>query len=142
MTLIDLAAINPLTSRIIKCGVEVHRRLGPGLLESVYHVCLAFELRAAGLTVVENMPVPVCYKGMKLDCAFRADFLVNDTVIVEIKAVAELMAVHEAQLLTYLRLTDRPVGLLMNFNVPLLKEGICRRLNPGTTTITSVSPCL
>jgi GxxExxY protein len=125
-----------LTSRIIKCAVEVHRRLGPGLLESVYHVCLAFELRAAGLTVVENMPVPVCYKDIKFDCAFRADFLVNDTAIVEIKAVAELAAVHEAQLLTYLRLTDRPVGLLLNFNVPILKQGIRRKLNPGTATST------
>ncbi len=128
---IDLAAIDPLTSRIIKCGVEVHRRLGPGLLESVYHVCLAFELRAAGLTVVENMPVPVCYKDHQVRLRLpKADFLVNDTVIVEIKAVAELAPVHEAQLLTYLRLTDRPVGLLMNFNVPMLKEGICRRVEP------------
>ena len=110
MTWIDLAAIDPLTSRIIGCGVEVHRRLGPGLLESVYHVCLAFELRNSGLTVVENMRVPVSYKDLRF----------------------------EAQLLTYLRLTNRPVGLLMNFNVPILKEGIRRRVNPGT----SVPPSL
>jgi GxxExxY protein len=140
MTWIDLAAIDPLTSRIIACGVEVHRRLGPGLLESVYHVCVAFELRNAGLTVVENMRVPVSYKDLRFECALKADFLVNDAVIVEIKSVAEIAPVHEAQLLTYLRLTNRPVGLLMNFNVPILKEGIRRRVNPGTTP--SVPPSL
>lgn len=129
MTRLDLAAIDPLTSKIIGCGVEVHRQLGPGLLESVYHVCLGFELRNAGLTVVENLSVPVLYKDLRFVCALKADFLVNDTVIVEIKSVVEIAPVHEAQLVTYLRLSNRPVGLLMNFNVAVLKEGIRRKLN-------------
>ena len=143
MAHINLAEIDPLTSRIIACGVEVHRRLGPGLLESVYHVCLGYELRNAGLAVVENMTVPVSYKDLRFVCALKADFLVNDTVIVEIKSVADIAPVHEAQLLTYLRLTNRPVGLLMNFNVPVLKEGIRRKLNARTNASeSSVSPSL
>jgi len=139
MTHIDLEAINPLTSKIIGRGVEVHRRLGPGLLESVYHVCLVWELRTAGFTVQENKKVSIWYRGHKLDSAFMFDCLVDDTVIIEIKAVAELASVHEAQLVTYLRLTNKPVGLLMNFNVPILKDGIRRKLNPAYNPTDSVS---
>jgi GxxExxY protein len=139
MPLIDLETINPLTSKIIGCGVEVHRRLGPGLLESVYQVCLVWELRRGGLTVLENKKVPILYREHRLDAAFTLDCLVDDTVVVEIKAVAELAPVHEAQLVTYLRLTNKPVGLLINFNVPVLKDGIRRKLNPSYNPMDSVS---
>jgi GxxExxY protein len=132
MARIDLAKFNPLTSDIIKAAVEVHRGLGAGLLESVYRVCFAFELRTLGLQVVEQKKVPVHYKGLLLECGFQIDFLVNDIVVVEIKSVAAVAPVHEAQLLTYLRLTGRPVGLLINFNVPLLKSGIRRLVNTAS----------
>jgi GxxExxY protein len=126
---VDLATVNPLTDRIIRAGIEVHRRLGPGLLESVYHACLSLELRAFGFQLVEALKVPVKYKGLTFPAAFRIDMLVNDTVVLELKAVAAIAPIHEAQLLTYLRLANRPVGLLMNFNVPVLKDGIRRKLN-------------
>jgi GxxExxY protein len=95
----------------------------------VYHACLSLELRASGFQLVEALKVPVKYKGLTFPAAFRIDMLVNDTVVLELKAVATLAPVHEAQLLTYLRLSNRPVGLLMNFNVPVLKDGIRRKLN-------------
>jgi GxxExxY protein len=135
--------IRSLTSDIIKAAVEVHRGLGAGLLESVYRICFAFELRTLGLQVVEQKKVPLHYKGLVLDCGFQIDFLVNDVAIVEIKSVAAVAPVREAQLLTYLRLTGRPVGLLINFNVSLL-SGISRLVNtasPQNNLRSSVSLC-
>lgn len=116
------------TDAVIASAIEVHRALGPGLLENAYQACLAHEIRGRGLPVAAQVPVPVVYKGVSLEVGYRADLIVADTVIVEIKAVEAILPVHEAQLLTYLKLTGKRVGLLINFNVPLLKEGIVRRV--------------
>lgn len=115
-----------LTSEIIGAAIEVHRNLGPGLLESVYEVCLAYELHLKNLKVERQQSLPVVYKGMKLSSDYRIDLLVEDEVIVEIKSVNDLAPVHEAQLLSYLKLHGGGRGLLINFNVPLLKDGIRR----------------
>jgi len=115
-----------LTSQIIGAAIEVHRALGPGLLESAYQVCLAHEFSQQGIPFEQEKSLPVEYKGVRLDCGYRLDFLVAGKVIVELKAVDELHPVHEAQLLTYLKLTGCRVGLLINFNVPVLKKGIKR----------------
>lgn len=117
-----------LTRRIIGAAIEVHRVLGPGLLEAVYQACLARELDLRGLAYQQQKPLPVEYKGAKLDCGYRLDFVVEGKVIVELKAVEALTPVHEAQLLTYLRLGNCRVGLLINCNVPVLKDGIKRRV--------------
>jgi GxxExxY protein len=117
-----------LTSRIIRCAIDVHRALGPGLLESAYQ-CLAFEIRTSGLLIDVQTPVPITYKGERIDCGYRLDIVVDRTVIVEVKAVDALAPIHEAQLLTYLKLTGLPLGLLFNFNVPVLKKGIRRLIN-------------
>jgi GxxExxY protein len=127
--LAPLGPINEITSRIIAAAIEVHRRLGPGLLESVYHACLLYELRLAGLKVTSKMKIPVVYRGVLMDCSYDLDLLINDTVIVEIKCLAIVLPVHEAQLMTQLKLANKPVGLLLNFNVPIMKEGITRKLN-------------
>ena len=122
--------INALTRKVIGCAMAVHSALGPGLLESAYEACLIFELRRAGLHVEVDVHVPLLYHGVKIDCGFRLDLLVEGIVIVELKAVSAILPVHEAQLLTYLKLTGKPVGLLFNFNVVLLKDGgICRKVN-------------
>jgi len=118
-----------LSGRILGCAIEVHRELGPGLLESVYRHCLAHELRAAGITVRQEVSIPVRYKGELFDCGFRADLLVEDVLLVELKAVERLLPIHEAQLLTYLKLSDLRLGLLLNFNAVPLKTGIRRLLN-------------
>lgn len=115
-----------LTGQIIGAAIEVHRALGPGLLESAYQACLAHGLSIRDLPFEKEKPVPVEYKGVRLDCGYRPDFIVADKVVVELKAVQEIHPVHEAQLLTYLRLTGCKVGLLINFDVPLLKDGITR----------------
>jgi GxxExxY protein len=117
-----------LTSEIIGAAIEVHRVLGPGLLESAYQECLAHELTVRGIPYEREKPMPVVYKGVKLDCGYRPDFLVNHRVIVELKAVEKLHPVYEAQLLTYLKLSQCKVGLIMNFNVTVLKDGIVRRV--------------
>ena len=108
--------------------MQVHRELGPGLLESVYRVCLEHELRCRGIPFEGEVPVPVCYRGMKLDLGYRVDLLVATELVVELKAVVALVPLHTAQLLTYLKLLRRPVGLLINFNTPLLRQGIRRVL--------------
>jgi len=115
-----------LTAQIIGAAIEVHRELGPGLLESAYQACLARELSLRGLPFMQEKPLPVEYKGTRVDCGYRLDFLVDGKVIVELKAVDALAPVHEAQLLTYLKLTGCRVGLLINFYVPVLKDGIKR----------------
>lgn len=117
-----------LTGQIIGAAIEVHRALGPGLLESAYQACLARELSLRGIAFEREKPLPVEYKGLELDCGYRLDFLVEDRVVLELKAVDRLLPVHEAQLLTYLKLTGCRVGLLINFNVAVLKEGIVRRV--------------
>jgi GxxExxY protein len=117
-----------LTDRIIGAAIEVHKALGPGLLESVYEVCLCRELGLRGLRFEKQIDIPAEYKGVKLDCAYRLDLLVEGKVIVEVKSVETLLPIHEAQLLTYLRLAGKRVGLLINSNVPVLKKGIIRRV--------------
>jgi len=121
--------LDHITEAIIGAAIEVHRVLGPGLLESAYEACLAFELAQQGLKVEQQKPLPVVYKEVKLDCGYRLDLLVEDSVIVEIKAVDQLAPIHHAQLLSYLRLSGRKVGLLINFNVQVLKDGIQRVVN-------------
>ena len=120
--------VNDITESVIGGAIEVHRALGPGLLESAYSQCLRYELHLRGLPFISQRPLPVIYKGMQLDCGYRVDLIVGDTVVVEIKAVDHLTAVHDVQLLTYLRLGNWKVGLLINFNVPLLRDGIRRRV--------------
>ncbi|MEX2137952.1 MAG: GxxExxY protein [Pirellulales bacterium] len=121
--------INEITGQIIGAAIEVHRELGPGLLESAYHQCLCHELNLRGLRFEYKLPLPVRYKGIDLDCGYEMDLVVEDAVIVELKTVAKIIPVHEAQLLTYLKLYDRRVGLLINFYVSVLKEGIKRIVN-------------
>ena len=120
---------NFLTSRIIRCAIEVHKELGPGLMESVYAVCLKRVLQLDGLQVKDRVILPVYFKGEILDKEFIIDLLVEDKIIVELKSVECLLPVHEAQLLTYLRLSGKKLGLLINFNVPYLKDGIRRKIN-------------
>lgn len=115
-----------LTGEIIGCAIEVHRFLGPGLLESAYAQCLAWELSQAGLTFELEKPMPVKYKSIFLDCGYRIDFLIENEVIVELKSVADIKSIHKAQLLSYMKLSSIDIGLLINFNVKLLKNGIHR----------------
>ena len=124
--MIDDDQLNSITERIIGAAIEVHKALGPGLLESAYHACLTHELKLRGLEVETEKELPVVYKAIRLDCGYRLDLLVETTVIVELKAAQEVNAVHEAQVLSYLRLSGYPVGLLINFNVRQLTEGIRR----------------
>ncbi|MES2138532.1 MAG: GxxExxY protein [Bacteroidota bacterium] len=118
--------INQITEKIIGCAIEVHKNLGPGLLESAYEECLSFELQKAGLKIERQKPVPVVYKDIKLDCGYRMDLLVENTVIIELKTVDAFNPVHEAQILTYMKFGNKIIGLLINFNVTLLKNGIKR----------------
>ena len=115
-----------LTEKIIGFAIEVHRYLGPGLLESAYEECLCYELRQNGIGFERQVPLPVVYKAVRLDCGYRIDVVVDRRLILELKSVERLMPIHEAQVLTYMRLGDLHTGLLLNFNTPLLKEGIRR----------------
>lgn len=115
-----------LSERVIGAGIEVHRTLGAGLLESVYLACLALELELAGIPSRRQVALPVRYKGLAVPLGFRADLIVAETIVVEVKAVPAILPVHEAQLLTYLRLSGLRVGLLMNFHAPRLKDGLKR----------------
>ncbi|HKD82079.1 MAG TPA: GxxExxY protein [Candidatus Angelobacter sp.] len=117
-----------LTEKIIGAAIEVHKAIGPGLIESIYEECLCHELRLRGLKFKRQMVVPVVYKGVNLNCGHRLDLLVEDTVVVELKAVERILPVHEAQLLTYLRMLQKPAGFILNFNVPVLRNGIVRRV--------------
>ncbi len=127
--MIEKERLNRITESIIGAAIEVHRALGPGLLESAYETCLAFELVERGLKVEQQKPLPVVYREVKLDCGCRLDLLVEEEVIVEVKAVDRLAPIHQAQLLSYLRLSGCKVGLLINFNVKVLKDGIRRVVN-------------
>jgi GxxExxY protein len=125
---------DPLTQQVIGCAIEVHRNLGPGLLESTYEKCLAHELKLAGLSFINQVSMPIDYKGITLDSGYRLDFLIDDYLVVELKAVEQLLPIHQAQLITYMKLAEAPVGLLINFNVKLLKDGI-RRLFPSPSQL-------
>jgi GxxExxY protein len=120
-----------LSERVLGACIEVHRHLGPGLLESAYEECLCHELSLASLSFVRQRPVPVVYKGVKLDCGYRLDVIVEEKLLLELKAVDHLLPVHEAQVLTYLKLTVLDVGLLVNFNTPVLRRGIRRLVRRG-----------
>lgn len=117
-----------LTEQIIGAAIEVHRELGPGLLESAYEQCFCHELNLPGLVFQCQLDLPVVYKGLKLNCGYRLDVVVENSVVIEVKSVEQILPIHQAQLLTYLRLSGKKVGLLINFNVPVLKNGIVRRV--------------
>lgn len=121
--------INSITSSIIGAAVNVHRELGPGLLESTYEACLVHELAQEGIKVERQKALPVVYRGVRLDCGYRIDLLVQGQVVVEVKAVGRLEPIHRAQVLSYLKLSGCKVGLLINFNVKMLKDGVCRLVN-------------
>ncbi len=118
----------PLTNDIIAAAPEVHRQLGPGLLESTYHACVCRELAIRGIDFRGEVALPVEYKGIHLDCGYRMDLVIADKIAVELKSVEKILPIHEAQLLTYLRLSHLRVGLLINFNVRMLRQGIIRRI--------------
>jgi GxxExxY protein len=124
----DKDDLKKLTESIIGAAIEVHRELGPGLLESAYEACLAYELRELGLIIERQKELPVIYKGVTVDCGYRLDLLVENEVIIELKAVERLEPIHDAQLLSYLKLADKRVGLLINFNVTQLIKGLKRRV--------------
>ena len=125
-------SINIISGQIIKAAIEVHKNLGPGLLESTYESCLIHELIDSGLCVRSQVALPVLYKGKSIDAGYRIDLLVEDQVILELKAVDRLLPIHSAQILTYLKLSGLKVGLLMNFNTERMKEGIHRFINNKT----------
>lgn len=121
-----LSGDRDLTERVIGSAIDVHRHLGPGLLELAYEECLCFELRQAGIEHRRQVPLPVVYKDVRLDCGYRMDIVVRDQLIIEIKAIERIAPLHEAQILTYLRLSGYTVGLLLNFNSVVLKDGLRR----------------
>jgi GxxExxY protein len=136
-----VADLNEITEKIIGAAIEVHRHLGPGLLESAYEECLCYELNQAGLRFERQVHLPIHYKGIQLEGAYRMDVIVEDAVVVEIKATEQMLPLYSAQVLTYLRSAHKTIGLLINFNVPLLKDGLRRIVNeyPGPTPRLSVS---
>jgi GxxExxY protein len=126
---LPIEGINRLTRRIIGAAMRVHKKIGPGVLESAYQLCFACELKNSGLRFVAQQPIPLVYGEIRLERCYRLDFLIEDVVIVEVKAVDRLLPLHRAQMLTYLRLTGCPVGLVLNFCAPLMKQGIMRVAN-------------
>lgn len=128
MKKLELEELNKITEVVIGAAIEVHKHLGPGLLESAYRECLKYELLQRGHLALQEVPLPLIYKGLKLDCGYRLDLLVNDAIIVEVKSVSELSPIHEAQLLSYLKISGGKLGLLLNFNVKFLKHGGIKRL--------------
>ena len=132
--------INQLSSQIIKAAINVHKELGPGLLESVYQRCMILELKSMGLSIRSEVPVPIIFRGQKVhDDGFRLDLLVEDAIIVELKSVEKVQNLHKKQLLTYLKLTNKPLGLLINFNEVLLKNGVTRIINTPQGQIISLT---
>ena len=121
--------MNGLTEKIIGAAIEVHKALGPGLLESAYELCLAHELSLRNIFFERQVPLPITYKSLPLDCGYRLDFLVEKKVVLELKAADGLQPIHQAQLMTYLKLAEWGIGLLINFNVPVLKKGIKRMVH-------------
>jgi GxxExxY protein len=126
---------NLLTEKIIACCIEVHNELGPGLLESVYEICTIEALTEMGIKVDSQVKVPVVFKGSVLEKEFILDLLIDDKIVRELKAVEVILPIHEAQLVTYLKLSNKKLGLLINFNVPLLKQGIKRRINGNLNSL-------
>jgi len=118
-----------LSSDIISASIEVHKKLGPGLLESSYEACLAYEFSERNISFERQVPLPIHYKNVQLDCGYRLDFVVNEIIIIELKSVETLLPIHTAQTLTYLRLSHLPLALLLNFNSQVLKDGIRRLIN-------------
>jgi GxxExxY protein len=125
---------DPLVEKVIGCGITVHRELGPGLLESTYRRCLGWELAAHGIPFVEEVPVPVSYRGMRLNCGYRIDLLVDGWFVLEIKSVATILPIHVAQVMTYVRLSGSRQGLIMNFNAARLRDGL-RSVLPRTPAV-------
>jgi GxxExxY protein len=125
----EASYLNSLTERIIRAAIEVHKTLGPGLLESIYRTCTGYELLQDKLQIAQEVPLPVIYKGVRIDAGYRLDMIVNDVVVVEFKSVDALAPIHNAQLLSYLKLSGLKVGRLINFNVKVLKYGIHRIVN-------------
>jgi GxxExxY protein len=132
--------LNQITERVIGAAIAVHRALGPGLLESAYEACLMYELTQQGLKVESQKPLPVVYREVKLDCGYRLDLLVENAVLVELKSVDRLAPIHTAQLMSYLKLSGCKVGLLINFNETLLKNGIVRKVNDFPDSLRSPRP--
>jgi GxxExxY protein len=120
---------NQLSKQILDSCMAVHKEMGPGLLESVYQLCLVKELQSRGIQVEQEVPIPLFYKGEKLNKDFRIDILVEDEIILELKAIDDILPVHEAQIISYLKMTNKKLGFLINFNVPLMKEGFNRYVN-------------
>ncbi|MFC1488278.1 GxxExxY protein [Thermodesulfobacteriota bacterium] len=121
--------INKFTGQVIGAAIEVHKAIGPGLLESTYEACLCHELKLRKISFKRQIPLPIKYKGVNLDCGYRLDIVVNDVIILELKSCEGIEPIHRAQLLTYLKLSGLSVGLLMNFNVTVMKDGIIRIVN-------------
>jgi GxxExxY protein len=117
---------DPLTGKVIECAIEVHRALGPGLLESAYEECLCYELKTARLAIQRQVPLPVRYKEVQLDCGYRLDVVVEQCLILELKTVEKLVPIHEAQLLTYLKLSGMKTGLILNFHSAVMRDGVKR----------------
>jgi GxxExxY protein len=128
------ADFNPITHQILGAAIEVHRGLGPGLLESAYTPCLLYELRARNLRYVNQRAIPLVYKGIHLDANYRVDLIVEDVVVVEVKSVVDMNPVYHAQALTYMKLTNCPVGLVINFNVPRRMDGVKRLILPDQSS--------
>ncbi len=126
-----LMELNELTQKIIGCAIEVHKNLGPGMLESTYEECLKFELEKKCIKVEQQKELPLIYKGLLIENAYKLDLIIEDKIILELKSVEKIKGVHKAQLLTYLKLSNKELGLLINFNVDLLKDGITRLKNRG-----------
>ena len=120
---------NTLTEKIIKCCIDIHKELGPGLMESIYEVCLIEELKENGFKVQNQVELPVYFKGKKLNKNFIIDLIIEDEIVIELKSIETILPVHEAQLVSYLKLSNKKLGLLINFNVPLLTQGIKRKIN-------------
>lgn len=122
----EINGLNMITGKIVDAAFEVHKTLGPGLLESLYETCLSYELEQRQLNFKRQIPVPVSYKTLQFNQGFRLDFLVENSIVLELKATDTILPVHEAQIITYMKLTNAPIGLILNFNVPVIKNGIRR----------------
>lgn len=127
--MVENERLNEITEQIIGSAIDVHRALGPGLLESAYEACLAFELASRGLKIEQQRALPVVYRDIKLDCGYRLDFVIEEAVVIELKAAEQLLPIHKAQLLSYLKLSGLKVGLLINFHTKMLKDGVVRLVN-------------
>jgi GxxExxY protein len=131
----------PVITRVIGCAIDVHRGIGPGLLESAYNHCLAYKLAHERIRFARQVPLPVMFEEVRIECGYRMDFVVDDTVVVELKSVERLLPIHSAQVLTYVKLSGLRYGLLINFNVPRLVDGVRTLLNPALATLPTFPTC-